>query len=540
MAARRTTGTVRAMHPCSSRRSRLLPALALVAATSALAAGPAQAETENRAVGTRYGGYGLTNFDLTKLVADGSFTLTARYVAKYPYMHAGAILGARSSARMFQVGIGDFRYFQPNSGFGSWNKNGKLQVRIGDRQLVYRLGDDTGGAAAKWKHLAVVVTRAPGGDGKVRLYLDGSPKTTGVCIVTPPDENTQPSLCPGFSPDVEVTVPAAQFAGIGGALMLGQTGGGAAAAPPPIRRVPDQDSPDIRPGYVSSVPSDDQFYGLIDDIGVFTSALTAEQVAKLAAARRLSGYELGLRLGFNYDVGDPAPPRGRRAPRLGKTKFVSGRSTLLKVGKSRSGVSFDTIVALTKLRPVQSVPWTLPFDRGQEWLVLWGNNTPNSSHNGYASFSWDFVLNAKPNPQTCGTNLRAPAPGGAIFIDDDGVSDRPDLHQDATNEITGRVTPTEHFGFLHIQTNSVRQTFTTAAVPPAVPFGRGQVIARTGNRNLDVSNCHLHMSSKANGAATTPAEFRNYEVKDPKTGQWKFFSVGVPRTGQIIRNPPVK
>ncbi len=39
------------------------------------------------------------------------------------------------------------------------------------------------------------------------------------------------------------------------------------------------------------------------------------------------------------------------------------------------------------------------------------------------------------------------------------------------------------------------------------------------------------------GRATVPAEFSNYEVKDPASGKWKFVSRGAPATDEIIRRP---
>lgn len=510
---------------------RALVAACVCGAAVGAGVAPAHAETVNRALGTRLGGAALTGVDLEKVLAT-SHTFTVRFAPKYPFMHAGAVLGAKGGDT-FQIGVGEFRTFQ-SGGFGSWTPRGVLQVRLGDRLMLFRLADDPG-TSHRWVHLAVSIARpTPGGDGDVRTYIDGKAVLPDRCVVVPANPGTPPSSCPGAA----TVVPGAQLDRVKGVLMLGRHG--AAAQPVKVRPdTADDDAEARRELYLAAAPTDDQFYGLIDDVGVFRGALTPKSISARAAARRLTGLEPNLRIGYNFDV--EAKSTGRRTEprrRLGSVKVTSKRAGLLAVSRLRSP-AWRNDGPIGRLRPPHSQRWILPFDRGQEWLVLWGNNTYNSSHNGYASFSWDFVLADEPNAKTCGQRLRAVAPGAAHAIDDDGVSDRADLHPDATNIFQGWVTYQERFGFLHIQTNSVRELFSTATPPPAIPFQRGQVVARAGNRNLPPgTNCHLHMSSFANGESTTPAEFSNYEVKNRGNGVWEFYSYGVPSTGQIVRNPP--
>jgi hypothetical protein len=45
-----------------------------------------------------------------------------------------------------------------------------------------------------------------------------------------------------------------------------------------------------------------QFYGLIDDVGVFTRALIDDELEQLAAARSLTGNENGLLAGYTLGV----------------------------------------------------------------------------------------------------------------------------------------------------------------------------------------------------------------------------------------------
>ena len=261
------------------------------------------------------------------------------------------------------------------------------------------------------------------------------------------------------------------------------------------------------------------------------------RIGALAKARRITGLEPGLTVAYNFD-------RGGRRGKARSVTFTKGRSGPIKVAKKR--LNKLNFAPLEKLRPPQKVAWTLPFDKGQEWYVLWGNNTPNSSHNGGASFSWDFVLAApglpagpdSNNSKTCGQRLRAVAPGKATLIDDDGISDKRELYKHATNILMGRIPHLEGVEYLHLQTHSVRQTFTATIPPPFISFARGQIVARVGARNLGPSNCHLHLASRATETGTIPREFSNYDLKNPQTGEWKRIARGVPATRDIVRNPP--
>ena len=70
--------------------------------------------------------------------------------------------------------------------------------------------------------------------------------------------------------------------------------------------LPSSNTP-LRIGRRTSGVSDEtrfwQFYGLIDDLGVFTRALTSDEIANLATAHSLHGDEDGLLAGFTFDTG---------------------------------------------------------------------------------------------------------------------------------------------------------------------------------------------------------------------------------------------
>lgn len=495
----------------------------LTAVVLTVVAGPAQAEETNYAAGIRYGGYAQTRVDLGKMLGR-SHTIMARYAAKYAFMHPGAVLGiSRSGA--YGVGVGEFRRFQTGSSFASWDRRGKLQVKLGDRVATFVVAQDPG-IDHRWVHLALVVTRSEVAPRVgARLYVNGKRAVPAACDLTKLDPIGGLIRCPDHVAGQDLQIPKTALAGVKGKLRLGQT----TSRETPSSPLADL-SPPTRP--IFPQPGDDQFYGLIDDVAVFAHALSRKKIAGLAKARRITGFEPGLSEAYNFDRGGK---RGRARPATFRNRAIP-----VRVAKKRRAAL--NLLPLAELLPPQKVAWTLPFDKGQEWYVLWGNNTSNSSHNGGASFSWDFVLAEPPNLKTCGQQLRAVAPGRVIAIDDDGIGDRPDLFRDATNTLEGRIASQERVGYLHIQTNSVRQTFTAAIPPPFIPFARGQVVARVGARDLTPTsgptNCHLHLSSKGAGTGTIPRQFSNYERKDLKTGEWKRIVRGVPATGEIVRNPP--
>ena len=67
------------------------------------------------------------------------------------------------------------------------------------------------------------------------------------------------------------------------------------------------------------------FYGLLDDVAVFTSALTQAQVQSLVATKHLTGSEAHLLAGYPFTTGAHPPSLGR--------------TTTLRQGAARVGVS---------------------------------------------------------------------------------------------------------------------------------------------------------------------------------------------------------
>ena len=93
-----------------------------------------------------------------------------------------------------------------------------------------------------------------------------------------------------------------------------------------------------------------QFYGFIDDVAVFTSALSASQVAALAAAhhRRLAADARAGVLGSRVGVRRPARPV-RRALAAGLT--AESLRPLRRIDTMRTPMRNVTVISLLSLRP---------------------------------------------------------------------------------------------------------------------------------------------------------------------------------------------
>lgn len=516
-----------------TRSTRRLPRLGvLVAALLGLAltmAPTAGAASANYAAGLSYGGYVDTSFNLGKELLK-PVVMAARFMPKYAYTGEGPIFGIRGKGQ-FYIGIGNFRELQ-RGGWENYTANAKIVIAVAGQKAVYPLKGDPGKDHV-WRHLAVRAVPASTGITHFQVYLDGKRLDARRCLPATAVH------CPSTEPAEDISVTRAGMFGLKGFLRLGQTSAKPLVSVNPVIR---PDTPFDDPGLQLDVPSSDlQFYGFIDDVAMLRGDLPTSRIKQLSDATRLTGNEKNLVAGYTFDH---RKPNGERLPGSfrRKTTFVKGRSGRMRVSRTRSNTADRQIIAT--LRPSQVTPWTLPFTKLQEWRVSHGNSTPDSSHNGFAAFAWDFVL-ADPtldNADTCGEELHAVAAGSVYHIDDSGTG-RPDLklHPDGANVLRIRHNLRERSTYLHLQTGSVRALFTPAVPPPDIPVSAGQKIGRVGTRQekskQGLVNCHLHLASPGMGKATVPAEFSNYEVKDPATGKWKFVSRGTPAKGEIIRRP---
>jgi murein DD-endopeptidase MepM/ murein hydrolase activator NlpD len=265
-----------------------------------------------------------------------------------------------------------------------------------------------------------------------------------------------------------------------------------------------------------------QFYGLLDDIAVFTAALSAAEVATLAATPHLSGTEPNLLAGYVF--GDPL--QGGPPPPLNRPLWLSVGASLVQVSANRDGAADAAGI------PLCSTSLThLPFPPGQAWQVIQGFDNPTGSHRGYAAFCHDLILAGQPQSASNGRPFVAGAPGQVDTVTQSAAPGG------ATNYLSVRQRQLEFGDYLHLVQNSAQ-----VAVGDQVGFD--QHLADVGDTGAAVGAFHLHRAvtnlgegNKGSGGAfvTIPAPLANYEVSDNQGQTWRAVIRGIPTPGQWLR-----
>lgn len=135
-----------------------------------------------------------------------------------------------------------------------------------------------------------------------------------------------------------------------------------------------------------------QFYGFLDDVAVFTAALSASQVAALAVAATLAGNEANLLAGFIFGDGPSAPlPAKLTRP----VAYVPGAHNVT-VSNNRNNAADRALLPLSLVSHMR-----LPFAQGQIANVVQGFGNSTGSHNGYAAFCYDFGFPNSDSTATC-------------------------------------------------------------------------------------------------------------------------------------------
>jgi hypothetical protein len=174
----------------------------------------------------------------------------------------------------------------------------------------------------------------------------------------------------------------------------------------------------------------------------------------------------------------------------------------------------------------QTVPIQLPFAINAEWRVMVGNN--EGTHIGADVFCWDFGVRTGDNK---GQPVYAVAPGPVV-----------DVHLEKgwfyVQHAEG-----EYFAYLHCLVESV-------LVHVGDKVQTGQHLAGVGQQGAPPGHYHLHVAlsnivgklpeegGNAQPFETVPARFSDYEVYNEALDLWEPVAVGIPLTGQILRNPP--
>jgi murein DD-endopeptidase MepM/ murein hydrolase activator NlpD len=267
-----------------------------------------------------------------------------------------------------------------------------------------------------------------------------------------------------------------------------------------------------------------QFYGLVDDVAVFTRALSAAEVASLASAQHLSGTETGLLAGwtFGYQPGATMPAT------LSRPVTTTPAATIRPVSANR-----DAVADAAQYPLALTAHMNLPFPVGTVAEVSQGWEG-DVSHRGYAAFCLDLVLPAKATSE--GEPFYAVAPGRVDFVKQDQPDGTPTANfvsvEHATHEICD---------YLHLPQNA-------SSVTAGAHVDNGQQVAKIGHTGT--GGPHLHVAVTNTGESrhnvagtgtfvTIPAPYSNYEVSTDGGATWQHVVRGVPKKGQRIRRATI-
>ena len=386
--------------------------------------------------------------------------------------------------RSFQAPIlavnGSDNYLVAVAGYGEGRvKAQRLLVTTSGRTHYYTVGSKL--APEKWHWLALVR------DGsRLRLYLDG--------VLIKPDDAEQVITS---STDLPV-----------GTLRLGRKASG-----------------------------DAQFYGLIDDVAVFNSALSQKILKSYYhESPRLRGTEAGLVAAYLFD--QPIDVQsGAQAAQPRRVSF-SAPATQIKVSSTRDSGQDAQVLPL----PSNSTRMLLPFAPGQAWKVIQGYGQ-ELSHHGRGCFALDF---ARVDGPAMEQPVYASAAGRVVAISDNNDPEPDDdISKDNFNYLQVEVAPGEVVNYLHMKNGSLIEAlsrFAPTSFPQMfVPFSlaAGAQVGRVGNTWLKEQprNWHLHFACTpdVNGSVSIPLAFTDYEVYDPRSKAWRRVERGVPQQNQIVR-----
>ena len=418
--------------------------------------------------------------------------VAAWVMPEYVYNDAGAIFA--SSEGVFSLGHGDYR-----RGDGGYRRSGSpvLELRVGQKRALYLA---PGYRKRRWNHVALVRGAADsGGTYSFELYVNGERlrryrrRKEGKRVVCEP-------LAPlGFGLK-EALRPAP-----GGSLRLG-------------RRL------DLG---ASEKERRAQFYGLLDDVVVLRGAADVKGLSTLSSDE-LEGLGASVVRVWSFD----APVA--RGSAEGAALRPNARARQLFLSSPRGDEAGRAALDDPRFVSPSSARRRLPFPKGEVWRVTQGSDAPWGTHNGYATFCWDFSRVKKPRhapivSATAGVivNVKEGVPEGSkgaeptkihLKVDDDAVD-----------------------SYMHIADGSFSALRADRGVEASAPqtkledswvaVERGAKLALVGPRGR-----HLHFAandSKLGG--TMPVAFVDYEVSDDRGKTWRHVEAGMPRSKQYLR-----
>ncbi len=268
-----------------------------------------------------------------------------------------------------------------------------------------------------------------------------------------------------------------------------------------------------------------QYYGYVDDVAVFTRALSVAEINALrTGVPQLTGNEADLLAGYRFESGKPPAKLDRP---------LTYRNAAHRVKTSADRDSFKDAKKLPL--PTEQVVMDLPFPPGEAWEVIQGPEQGGGSHRGYAAFCWDFIVADQPQAGeypngSDGAPFYASAPGEVLTVRQ--IADTGDGKY--SNYVEIEQAPEEICAYLHLRKNS-----SEVVVKEKVTYG--QKLALTGDTGTGVGAHHPHVAvadgkDQSSGFVTFPVAFSDYEVRSGSN--WKSVSRGMPAKDQVVRIPP--
>jgi hypothetical protein len=267
--------------------------------------------------------------------------------------------------------------------------------------------------------------------------------------------------------------------------------------------------------------AEQQFFGLIDDFGMFSTAKSATEIAVLAGAARLSPSEPDL---VAYDTFDG----------ISHATFT-GESWSAYVSATRSATLDQPVLPM----PFQTSTLRLPFIAPEVWTVVQEFDS-DYSHRGGAAFSWDFIFVPDALVQSAATGgPTGPATGNCT----PSIGRRVLATVDATVTNVGYRTPDGH-GYVAGLANgspptAPEYTWTEHLEDRSQrPIVGDSITANTVIGQVHAADCHVHVSYDTEifgNDRTIPMAFSDYEVSRDYGRTWSHVSLGMPRIGEWVR-----